>query len=487
MNKGRTNITILVVDDNPAGLYATSRVLKSEGFKTLETATGKGALEYVKKYLPDVVLLDVKLPDMSGFEVCKIIKGESLTSNIPVIHISATFLDSASRVQGLEGGADAYLTHPTEPKVLVATILAVLRIRQAETKLHTAAIKWQTTFDAINDCVCLIDTSGKISQSNKAFKNTMNLVSEELNGVQLSEAADEFKRFTPEYFLNIFGAQLNDQKDELFFKDHWFLISVDSIKDENGIYAGSVFKMTDNTSRKKVEAELKKTMEELERSNKELEQFAFVASHDLQEPLRMISIHLQLIKKKMIGKIDESTDQNISFAVEGSQRMHNLIADLLEYSRIATKTNSFLRVELESVLDKVLDNLQIIIKSNNAIITHNKLPEIIGDDVQMGQLFQNLINNALKFRSKENPSITITAEEKEEEWLFSVSDNGIGIDAQFKDKIFVIFQRLNLDYPGTGIGLAICKKIVERHKGDIWVKSEYGDGSVFYFTISKSL
>lgn len=480
-------VHVLIVDDNPAGLYATSRVLKAAGFETLQAASGAQALNVAKNHMPDVVLLDVKLPDISGFEVCRRIKENKVTSIIPVIHLSATYMDSESQVQGLEGGADAYLTHPTEPKVLIATIHAVLRIRKAEGKLHTAAIKWQTTFDTINDCVCLINADGKINQSNKAFKNIFNHSDTDINGKMLSEIAKEFENYTPEFFRNIYENMLNDLKAELSFKDQWFLISVDSIKNEYGIYSGSVFKMTDISSQKKFEDQLKKTMNELERSNKELEQFAFIASHDLQEPLRMISVHLQLIERKLKGKLDEGTSRNINFAVEGSQRMHSLITGLLEYSRVATKPNSFSLINLGSVLKNVLDNLQLTIAANSATINYNILPDICGDEIQLSQLFQNLINNALKFRSEENPFIDITVEEKPAEWLFRIRDNGVGIDPQYHEKIFIIFQRLQQNYPGTGIGLAICKKIVERHKGAIWVEPGNKNGTTISFTISKNL
>lgn len=481
------NIRVLVVDDNSAGLYSTSRVLRAVGFEVLEAASGAQALNVAKNHMPDVVLLDVKLPDISGFEVCRRIKENKATSIIPVIHLSATYMDSESQVQGLEGGADAYLTHPTEPKVLIATIHAVLRIRQAEGKLHTAAIKWQTTFDTINDSVCLINADGRINQSNKAFKNIFNYSDLDINGKMLSEIAKEFENYTPEFFRNIYENMINDLKAELCFRDQWFLISVDSIKNENGIYSGSVFKMTDISSQKKFEDQLRKTMNELERSNKELEQFAFIASHDLQEPLRMISVHLQLIEKKLKGKLDDGTARNINFAVEGSQRMHNLITDLLEYSRVATKAANFSTVDLNSVMNNVLMNLQLGIEANSATINYEKLPEIRGDEIQLNQLFQNLIANALKFRSAENPFIQITVKERQEEWLFSVSDNGVGIEPQYYEKIFIIFQRLQQNYPGTGIGLAICKKIVERHKGNIWVEQTNKKGTTISFTISKNL
>ncbi|MGE5432061.1 MAG: CHASE domain-containing protein [Syntrophomonadaceae bacterium] len=235
------------------------------------------------------------------------------------------------------------------------------------------------------------------------------------------------------------------------------------------------------------EEKLKKTLEELARSNTELENFAYVASHDLQEPLRMISSYTQLISKRYKGKLDTKADQFISFTVDGAVRMQQLIHDLLEYSRVATRGKPFAPVDSNEIIRTVLNNLQISIKKNNAVITFDSMPRVMGDDIQLMQLFQNLISNAMKFKSSEVPEIKIKAEDKGCEWLFSVQDNGIGIDPQFKERIFVIFQRLHEReaYPGTGIGLAVCKKIVERHGGRIWVDSDPGKGSTFLFTIPK--
>ncbi|MGE5399155.1 MAG: CHASE domain-containing protein [Ignavibacteriales bacterium] len=236
------------------------------------------------------------------------------------------------------------------------------------------------------------------------------------------------------------------------------------------------------------EDKLKKTLDELARSNKELENFAYVASHDLQEPLRMISSYTQLIAKRYKDQLDEKADQYIEFTVEGAKRMQQLIHDLLQYSRVATKGKEFALVNCNVIVKDVLTNLQISIKKNNAVIAYNHLPKVMADDTQLMQLFQNLISNAIKFRSQKPPEIHIDAVEKENDWLFSVSDNGIGIDPQFNERIFVIFQRLHEreEYPGTGIGLAVCKKIVERHGGRIWIKSSVGEGSTFYFTLPKS-
>lgn len=230
---------------------------------------------------------------------------------------------------------------------------------------------------------------------------------------------------------------------------------------------------------------LEETVAELRRSNSDLQQFAYVASHDLQEPLRMIASYTQLLAKRYKGKLDSDADDFIGYAVEGANRMQRLINDLLAYSRVTTQGKVFERVDCNQILEDVLSNLQIAIEENRAVVTHDALPVVTADGGQLSQLFQNLIGNAIKFHGKEPPRVHVSVELRNNEWQFSVLDNGIGVDPQYAERIFVIFQRLHNreEYPGTGIGLAVCKKIVERHGGRIWVQSPIGRGSIFYFTL----
>jgi light-regulated signal transduction histidine kinase (bacteriophytochrome) len=241
----------------------------------------------------------------------------------------------------------------------------------------------------------------------------------------------------------------------------------------------------DITERKQMEVKLKQSMVKLERSNAELEQFSCVISHDLQEPLRMVKSYLQLLTRRYKGKLDDDADEFINYAVSGADRMSKLINGLLAYSRVGTKRKDFEPVDCDAIVDRTLFDLRVAIEENSAVVTHTPLPTVMADELQMGQLFQNLIGNAIKFHGEEPPRIHISAEHKENEWVFSVCDNGIGIDPQYAKRIFEIFQRLHRrrEYSGTGIGLAICKKLVERHGGRIWVESELGKGSTFYFTI----
>jgi signal transduction histidine kinase len=236
---------------------------------------------------------------------------------------------------------------------------------------------------------------------------------------------------------------------------------------------------------KRLRDENRRTQEELARSNRDLEQFAYVASHDLQEPLRMVAMYTQLLAQRYQGKLDASADKYIHYAVDGALRMQALVQDLLAFSRVGRMGTDLQEIETLGVVEIALKNLQSAIQESAAKISRGDLPVIFADRTQMIQLFQNLIGNALKFRGSDSPQIQITAEREEGKWCFSVQDNGIGIAAKHLDEVFGIFRRLHTraEYPGNGIGLAICKKIVEQHGGTIWVDSQPKKGSDFRFTI----
>jgi signal transduction histidine kinase len=242
------------------------------------------------------------------------------------------------------------------------------------------------------------------------------------------------------------------------------------------------------TERKRAEEELKQMADELARSNADLKQFAFIASHDLQEPLHIIAGYLKLLARRYKGKLDANADDFMDGAIDGVKRMQMLIKNLLAYSQVGSKGKDFKPADCSLVVGLAIANLQRAIEESGAVVTYDDFPTIMADFSQLSRLFQNLIGNAIKFRNKEIPKVHVSAERKENEWVFSVRDNGIGIDPQYAKRVFDIFQRLHGrgEYPGTGIGLAICKRIVERHGGRIWVESKPGNGSTFYFTIPLS-
>jgi len=362
--------------------------------------------------------------------------------------------------------------------------------KQTEQTLMKSEQLYRSLFENMLDgfayCKMLFDERGRpidfvYLEVNSAFEKLTGL--ENVVGKKVTEVIPGTKESYPELF-EIYGRVAltgQPEKFEIDFKPlgAWFSISVYSTERE---YFVAVF---DNiTERKLAEDELKKRTEELARSNAELEQFVYIASHYLQEPLRTVSNFSQLLAKRYKDKLDAKADQFIGFIVDGTTRMQEMIDDLLEYSRVSTKTKAFESTDYETVFDQALANVKEAVEESDALVTHDPLPTVMADASQIVQLFQNLLSNAIKFR-KEKPHITVSAVQRGNEWLFSVKDNGIGIAPEFMEHIFKMFERehASTEYPGTGVGLAICKKIVERHGGRIWVESEIGKGSTFYFTI----
>jgi light-regulated signal transduction histidine kinase (bacteriophytochrome) len=234
--------------------------------------------------------------------------------------------------------------------------------------------------------------------------------------------------------------------------------------------------------------QLARRAEDLARSNADLEQFAYVASHDLQEPLRMVSSYMQLLSERYEAELDETGQRYIHYAVDGASRMQSLVRDLLSFSRVGSRGLEKVPTDLNRVVGQTLNNFEVAIKECGAVVTSDDLPAVNGDPGQLTQLFQNLIGNAIKFHGATQPEVRISAERQPDEWLFTVTDNGVGFDAKYAERVFVIFKRLHSreEYPGTGIGLAICKKIVERHGGRIWAESEIGRGTTIFFTLPQS-
>jgi PAS domain S-box-containing protein len=363
--------------------------------------------------------------------------------------------------------------------------------KRAEEALRESEEKYRTILENIEDGYYEVDLLGNLTFFNDSMCRIWGYPREELMGMNDRQYTDKenakklFQAFNKVYRT---GEPRRECDWEIIRKDgtkRCIEASVSLRKDPSGKPIGFRGIIRDITERKRAEEALKEKTEELARSNQDLEQFAYVASHDLQEPLRMVTSYVQLLSQRYRDKLDSDAGEFIGFAVDGATRMWKLINDLLTYSRVGTRGKELESTDCEAVLNQSLNNLKVAIEEKGAVVTHDPLPKVMADNLQMGQLFQNLIGNAIKFRGNEPPRIHVSASRKGNVWTFSVRDNGIGIAPEYAERIFIIFQRLHgrNEYDGTGIGLAICKRIVERHGGRIWAESEVGKGATFYFTL----
>jgi len=372
----------------------------------------------------------------------------------------------------------------------IAIALLFAKHESTEDALRESEKKFRDLYDNAPLGYHEYDLEGRITNVNRTDLDMMGYTAEEVIGLPIWKlnANEEFVR--GQILSKLAGVlppgkeleRIYRRKDGTTFP---VLIEDRLILDEKGSIKGIRCTVQDITERKRMEVALREKSEELARSNKDLEQFAYVASHDLQEPLRMVTSYVQLLAKRYKGKLDSDADEFIGFAVDGAVRMWKLINDLLTYSRVGMRGKGLELTDCEVVLAQSLSDLKVAIEEHGALITHDPLPTVMADRLQLGQLLQNLVGNAIKFRGNESPRVHISASRNGNEWTFSVRDNGIGIAPEYFDRIFIIFQRLHSrqEYAGTGIGLAICKKIVERHGGRIWVESEVGKGTTFYFTL----
>ena len=348
--------SVLNVDDYAPGRYARSKILRQAGFDVIEATTGSETLKLALEHKPAVVLLDVNLPDMHGFEVCRRLRTNPVLAATTILHVSASSIQEHHMVRGLDTGADGYLVEPLDPAVLIATIKAFLRVRQAESALR--------------------------------------------------------------------------------------------------------------------------------RSNEDLERFAYRVTHELNEPLRTITMHGQLLENRLVGTLDADALKSFQFMQDGVRRMRAFIDDLLRYSQSTHAGSDVRTLDLEMVLAEALSSLNAAIEQSGAKITHDPLPVLVTDS-RIEHVLQNLIGNAIKYsRTGLTPEIHVSAKPDGDQWVFSVRDNGIGIEPKYQGTIFQVFHRLHgTDVPGTGVGLSLAQKIVETNAGKMWVESQPGAGSTFYFTI----
>lgn len=370
---------------------------------------------------------------------------------------------------------------------------AILRLKSAITELEGSEARKRAVLEASPDAIVTMDASGKVIELNPATERLFGLGADRILGLSLTELAlkeedrKEFGHFFGPFTASHGAATLNRK-----FEFPSISARGDALVLEGTVtptFAGSrpVFTafLSNLTQKKKDELELKEMVDNLSLYNEELQRFTYVASHDLQEPLRMISNYVTLLSRRYRDKLDKDAQDFVKFTLDGAARMQNLIVDLLNYSRVQTGPVALDAVDCNSLLDTVLGDLSLAIRESGAVVTRGFLPRLMGNASQIGQLFQNLVGNSLKYRGKEAPRIEVSAERVGKEWLFSVRDNGIGFDMEFAQRIFEPFQRLHgkSEYSGSGIGLAICKKVIDSLGGRIWATSEKNRGSTFFFTL----
>jgi PAS domain S-box-containing protein len=403
---------------------------------------------------------------------------------------------AALRADGEEFPVEATISQITVAgqKLFTAIVRDVTERRRSEEALRESEGRLRAIVDTAVDCIITIDERGRITSFNPAATRLFGYAPEEvwdrnINLLMPAPYHEEHDGYLKNYVTTGLKKIIGIGREVTGRRKDGTLFPMDLAVSETRLGNRRIFTgiVRDISERKRAEASLTRQAEELARSNVELERFAYVASHDLQEPMRTVRSFAQLLQRRCADKLTGEGEEYLRFITDGVQRMQTLINDLLAYSRVNSQGAAFAPADSDQILGRVLENLQASIEQQHARVTADVLPAVIADATQLGQVFQNLLINAIKFHDSRPPQIHISAKEAPAEWLFSVRDNGIGIASEYFERIFIIFQRLHTieEYGGTGIGLAICKKIVERHGGRIWVESKVGEGSTFHFTIQK--
>ena len=405
---------------------------------------------------------------------------------------------TARRKDGSEFPIEIMLSplRSTEGILVTAAIRNISVRKDAEAHLVQMENKYRGLLEAAPDAMVVVNQAGKIVLLNLQAETQFGYRRDELLGQKMSNivpsgfperlVADSLRSAEDALAQQIgTGIELTARRKD--GSEFPIEIMLSPLKSADGVLVTAAIR--DITARKNSEAQLLEKVKELNRSNEELQQFAYIASHDLQEPLRMVASYTALLARRYKGKLDSDADDFIAFAVDGASRMQLLIRDLLAYSRVGSKGKELVDTSSAEALQHAIHNLRGAIEGSSALVTHDALPSVMADEMQLTQLFQNLVGNAIKYRRAGVPRVHITAVPSDaNKWMFSVQDNGLGIEPQFFEKIFGVFQRLHKreEFDGTGIGLAICKKIVERHGGTISVESTFGEGSTFYFPLTVS-
>ena len=506
-NAAQERVKILLVDDSAENLISLEAALEAPGRELVLAQSGMEALRYLLDADFAAILLDVKMPELDGFQTAELIRSRKRSRHTPILFLTG-YKSDEHLFRGYDMGAVDYLFKPIVPEILRSKVAVFVELsrnnallrRQAEV-LGKAEQKFRSLLEAAPDAIIISSGDGQISLVNSQTEIMFGSHREELIGASIRSLVPGWSGHSgpsgPANESHPHRELWARRKDGSEFPVE---LTLSPLQTEEGLLVTSAVR--DITERRKRDdqirelntrleqrveertRELLESNEALRQSNDDLNQFAYAASHDLQEPLRTIALYSEILRTKYQGQIDPETDQFISFIVSGAQRMELLLRSLLDYSQAGSVEGPSGLVDCDAVMRKVLLNLQAAIEENRACVTWSDLPTVMAHEIRLVQLLQNLVGNAIKYRGEDPPKIHLAAVSGDEEWMLSVEDNGMGIKPEYAQHVFGIFKRLHgHNYPGTGIGLAICQRIVERYGGRIWVESAPGKGSRFYFTL----
>jgi PAS domain S-box-containing protein len=513
---GERRIKILLVDDTPENLVSLEAALSGLGEELVLANSGKEALRHLLEDDFAAILLDVRMPEMDGFETAELIRSRPRSRQIPILFLTG-YRNDDHLFRGYDLGAVDFLFKPIVPEVLRSKVAVFVELSRSNAKLREQADalrtqaqilqkaeqKFRSLLESAPDAMVVCREDGEIVMVNSQCELLFNCRRERLIDRNIRALVPNWQYRLPIGWDDDFGVP-NNQPVERGIELQAFPeggtpfqaeFSFSPLHTEEGVVVSCSIR--DISERKQTEERIRELNSHLEervlerteallRSNEELQQFAYVASHDLQEPLRTVSIYAQFLAKRYQGQLAGDADQFIRFIVEGSERMEKLIHDLLDFSRIDTRgADFFTRTSCNETLNDAMRNLHSLIEETGAVIIREPLPWVTGDPVQLTRLFQNLLVNSIKYRSEDVPRIHVSAISRPGEWQISVRDNGIGIEPQYAEKVFGIFKCLQPRdrSSGTGMGLAICRKIVTRHEGRIWVESAAAGGTTLHFTL----
>jgi PAS domain S-box-containing protein len=474
--------TVLIADDTEASRYSLRRTLEHAGFGVREAVNAAAALREAARN-PDLIILDVNLPDRSGYEVCEILKANPKTARIPILHVSASFQESDNRSQGLERGADGYLTYPVEPRELIANVHALLRARRAEQLAVAYAQHWQTTFDAMRNGVALLDANGEILRCNRALGRLVGRPIRELLGRSCHDLFQVSAERSPFTRMKESGAR---ETIEVSSEGWWLQIVADPFIDGSGTLGGAVYIVADETSRHQAEEELQRRAERLLEMDRRKDEFLAMLAHELRNPLGPIRNAVELLR---ISRGDTALAQR-SEGIIARQVTHmaRLVDDLLDVSRITRGRIQLRRqpIDLASLVQSVVATLKHVLEERKHTfeLRLERAPmQVLGDPTRLEQVIANLLHNAAKYTDP-GGHITLTLSSDGDEALVEVRDNGIGLTPEARDRVFEMFMQVDRSLArsqgGLGIGLTLARTLVEMHGGSITVASEgAGTGSVF--------